>query len=76
MSCIDRLASHPRRRWLRFSLRGLLLLVLAFAVAIGWPLHQLWRQKMAIRALRSMKCQVYECGEGARPLPGVAYRNG
>ena len=30
---------NPRRRWLRFSLRALLLLVLAIAGVLGWLLH-------------------------------------
>lgn len=43
---------NPRRRWLRFSLRALLLLVLAIAGVLGWLLHMVREQGIAMAALQ------------------------
>jgi len=46
----------PRRRWLRFSLRSLLLLVLVIAVLLGWTIHKARQQGIAVAALKEMGC--------------------
>jgi Leucine Rich repeat len=50
------------RRVLRFSLRGLLLLVLVVAVALGWAIHEARKQgmqRMSVVALEEMGCGVF-----------------
>src|SRR5712671_2429807 len=51
-------ADKPRRRWLRFSLRSLLLLVLVIAVSLAWAIHKAREQGIAVAALRKMGCNV------------------
>ena len=41
-----------RRHWLRFSLRGLLLVVTLLAVWLGWNVHVVRQQKAALAELR------------------------
>ena len=48
----------PRRRWLRFSLRSLFLLVVVIAVLLGWMIHKVRQQGVAVAALREMGCWV------------------
>ena len=48
--------SKARRRWLQFSLRGLLLLMAVLAVSLGWTMHKVRRQRLAIGALEEMGC--------------------
>jgi|SRR6185295_10831747 len=49
--------STPHRRWLRFSLRSLLLLVLVLAVSFAWMIHKAKEQGIAVAALTKMGCQ-------------------
>ena len=49
---------NPRRRFLRFSLRAMLLLVLVFAIVLGWALHEVREQGTAVAALRTIGCEI------------------
>jgi len=51
-------STEPKRRWLRFSLRSLMLLVLVLAVALGWAVHKARQQGIAVSALKEMGCIV------------------
>src|SRR4051812_44264124 len=51
-------AARPRRRWLRFSLRNLLLLTLLVAAALGWTIHKAREQGIAVAELRRLGCEV------------------
>ena len=42
---------NPRRRFLRFSLRGLMLVVLVISAALAWAIHEARKQGIAVRAL-------------------------
>ena len=44
--------SRPWRRFLRFSVRGLIILVLVVAVALGWIVRQAHIQRDAVAAIR------------------------
>lgn len=48
----------PRRRWLRFSLRSLLLLIAVVAVSLGWLIHKARQEGIAVAALKEMGCDV------------------
>ena len=48
----------PKRRWLRFSLRSLLLLVFMIAVALAWTIYKVRQQGIAVAALKKMGCSV------------------
>ena len=43
--------TKPKRRWFRFSLRSLLVLVTAFCVWLGWEVNATRRQKEAVQAI-------------------------
>ncbi len=60
-SVVDRLreTTRPRRRWLRFSLRTMLLLVTALSVWLGVKVNQARRQKEAVTALRELGATIY-----------------
>ena len=45
----------PRRRWLRFSLRGLLVVVTALAVWLGWNVYVVRERKAALAELRKFR---------------------
>ena len=50
----DNMGQSPtRRRWLRFSLRGLLIVVTLVAVWLGWNVHVVRQRKAALAELRS-----------------------
>ncbi len=40
-------ADKPKRRWLRFSLRSLFLLMAVIAVSLGWTIHKVRQQGIA-----------------------------
>ena len=46
------------RRWLRFSLRALLLLMLVVGATIGWTLHKVREQGAALAALLNGRCAI------------------
>ncbi len=61
MAKISRMAdvpAKPRRRFLRFSLRALLLLVVAIGAALGWTMHKVREQGIAVAALRQVGCEI------------------
>ncbi len=43
----------PRRRWLRLSLRALMILIVAVAIPVGWVAHTIRTQREAIAAVRA-----------------------
>jgi Leucine Rich Repeat (LRR) protein len=47
-----------RRRWLQFSLRGLLLFTVVIAVPLGWAMNRVQQERMAVAALRKIGCEV------------------
>ncbi len=47
------LPPRPRRRWLRLSLRGLMVLVLIIGGVVGWLAHTVRTQRQAIAAVRA-----------------------
>jgi hypothetical protein len=50
--------SAKPRRWFRFSLRAMLLIVVVIGVALGWTLHEVRRQGQAVMALEELGCRV------------------
>src|SRR5688572_14736937 len=57
----------PRRRWLRFSLRTLLVLVTLLSIGLGWFVHRGERQRRAVAALKKMGIRVYYEDKGSPP---------
>ena len=51
--------SPTRRRWLQFSLRGLLIVVTLVAVWLGWNVHVVRQRKAALAEIRSMRSALY-----------------
>jgi hypothetical protein len=68
---------RPRRRWLRFSLRTLLALMLAFGAGFGWFAHQVQRareQGEAGKALKELGGMVaYQPASGGMTRTAVAW---
>ena len=60
--------SKPRRRLLRFSVRGLLLLMLVISIPLGWKVNKLRQQRIAVAALEKMGLTVFYEGS-----PGPFY---
>jgi hypothetical protein len=56
----------PRRRWFRFSLRTLFVVVTAFGIWLGWQLHVV-RERAAIRAWAEKR----EIGFSSEEWPGM-----
>lgn len=54
-------AVKPYRRFLRFSVRALLLFVLLAGVALAWGIYEARKQGIAVRALEKVGCEV-DCG--------------
>jgi len=46
------MAKEQRRRWPRYSLRTLLLVTVVFAVALGWKVERVRRQREAVKWIR------------------------
>ena len=44
--------SHPWRRFLRFSVRGLIVVVLVIGAGLGWIVRQAHIQRDAVAAIR------------------------
>ena len=58
----------PLRRFLGFSLKGLLAFVLVIAVLLGLSVHEAKKQGIAVKELEKMGCMVeYDLGRGRRP---------
>ena len=52
--------SKPRpRRWLRYSIRSLLLLVLALSIWLGWMANRAARQRHAAQALEQIGAKIF-----------------
>jgi len=66
--------STRTRRWLRFSLRGLLLLMLAACVIGGWKVNTARQQQGAVSALLKLQATVHYQHEPA-PVPLAALEN-
>ena len=49
---------EPKRRWLQFSVRAVLLLMVVIAVPLGWTMHKVRQQRDAVVALESVGCEV------------------
>ncbi len=45
---ISRSHANPKCRWLRFSIRGLLIVVTAFSIGIGWWVNRAHQQRAAV----------------------------
>jgi hypothetical protein len=50
--------STPRRRWLRFSLRSLLLIVVLIAIPLGWKMNRVHNQRVVVAEIEKIKGQV------------------
>jgi hypothetical protein len=50
--------SKPRRRWLRFSLRFLLLFVVVVAVPLGWKMNRVHHQRLVLAEVKKLNGQV------------------
>jgi len=61
------------RRWIRFSLRGLFLLVLVLAVSLGWTVDKVRQQAIAVAALTKMGCTV-DCADSPSGSAAVLER--
>jgi len=71
--------SRPQR-WLRFSVRGLLLLVFLIAVTLTWTIDRVRQQGIAVVALKKTGCEIFfaisrppTAMESLRGLLGEAY---
>ncbi len=68
-------ASRPWRRFLRFSVRGLSVLVLVIAAGMGWIVRQARIQREAVAAINKAGGSVYydsdpNPGSSRKQLPG------
>ncbi len=52
--------SHPLRRYLRFSVRSLIVLVLLIGGWLGWLVHSARSQREAVAALRKQAIILYD----------------
>jgi hypothetical protein len=50
--------SKPHRRWLQFSLRGMLVLTASIGVLLGWAMHLVRAQWNAVTALEQIGCTI------------------
>ena len=63
----------PKRRWLRYSLRSMLVVVLVLSVWLGWMANQAAKQRKAVATVWSLGGSVvYEC-EVADDAPAVFF---
>ena len=51
--------TKPKRRWLRFSLRTLLIFMLVVCVAVGWKFERVRKQRVAVAWVQEMGGTVY-----------------
>src|SRR5262245_52516029 len=51
--------SRPWRRFLRFSVRGLIIFVIVFGAGLGWIVRQAHVQRDAVAAIRKAPATVY-----------------
>ncbi len=48
----------PRRRWLRFSLRSLLLLVVVISIPLGWKVNRARNQRVVVEELQKLNAVI------------------
>ena len=48
----------PARRWLRFSLRSMLLLVVVIAIPMGWKVNRARNQRVVVAELQTMHAEI------------------
>ena len=58
MKPIDEQPPKPARRWLRFSLRSMLLLVLVIAIPLGWKVNRSRNQRIVVAELRKLNARI------------------
>jgi len=49
----------PRRRWFRFSLRTMLLIVAAVSIGLGWAIHEARMQGLAVAEFENSSCSIH-----------------
>lgn len=64
---VENKSSRGRRRWLRYSLRGFLLLLTVFAISLGWIVDRARRETQAVRLLQAKSAEIWLEGD---PDPG------
>jgi hypothetical protein len=65
--------AKPRRRWLRFSMWVLFLLLVGTAVSLGWMINKARQQGIAVAALKKLGCSV-GCDMGDERPPTILER--
>jgi hypothetical protein len=69
-------APHNWRRYLRFSVRGLIVFVIVVGAALGWVVHQAHLQRDAVEAIRMAASAVKYDVRGRESLDGANERPG
>jgi hypothetical protein len=59
--------TRQRRRWLTFSLRGLLLFTLLIACLLGWKLNKVHRQRAAVARIHELGGTVFFSQDASKP---------
>ena len=69
-----RITPKPKRRFLRFTLRSLLLLMLVVCVALGWKVERARKQRDAVNWVQKFGGSVdydYQIDDNGRPIPNA-----
>jgi len=67
-------ARKPKRRWLRYGLRTLLVVLTLTAIALSVFFGRVHRQRMAVAALRDLGCEVFYDYYDEGPWPDVYWK--
>ena len=59
MRTMSDIPTNNRRRYLRFSVRVMVLLVLLIASPLAWMVNKARQQRMAVAALETLGCSIY-----------------